>query len=350
MRRPRLAFVCRASASVGMGHLMRSGAVAAAAMPHAETRLLVIGDRAAGTLRAASGVPGAVYSSDDAAIEAAISWDPGAVVLDMTELDESQVSKLTDCPVASLSPVFDRLDRCDLFFHRTIHHPLAHLAADRSGWRLGLDYAVVRRACARIPTERYLEAIAPGHRLPVAVCMGGGDAGNKTLRVLERLREIDRPMTFWVLLGEGYGHSHDELFDAARHGSRHEIILARTTESMWRVMRSCAVGVFAAGTVTYEAAAAGLPSINLFEERSHGYLVEELVERGVALDAAAPFDVALDRATDMLCTFDSVRDELLAMHRASEGLIDGRADERIVRGLLDATGVLRVPAPAKEVA
>lgn len=333
MSRPRVTFVCRGSTDVGLGHVMRSRTVAdaLAASGRAVVRLVAIGDDAVDTLLRDRPYPVLVTADDADAAAIVRTTQPHVAAFDLTNLATSHFRRAAAGAVTvSLSPVFDRLPEIDTLFHRAAHHPLG----PRRGWRLGPRWAVVRPGCAPITEPRYLESIAPGHPLPVAVCMGGGDAANATRDVLERLREIDRPLLIWALLGEGYRHSFDELEQTVRADRRHEIILARTTNSMWQVLRGCAVAILAGGTVTYEAAAAGLPSINLLNDPDHAYLIDDLTGAGAAF-AARPGTLAA-----MIASLEADRPRLLTAHRAARGLVDDRGADRIAGAMIDlARGV-----------
>ena len=98
---------------------------------------------------------------------------------------------------------------------------------------------------------------------------------------------------------------------------------------MWQVMRHCAVAVLAGGTITYEAAYAGLPSINVFEAGDHTFLVSELVEEGVCLSAGYPFEDSLSVVKTNLVHLEGSRHELLALHKRAKGLIDAGGAGRI---------------------
>ncbi len=332
MSRPRITLLCRGSTRVGLGHVMRTRTVADALEPHAVVRVILIGDASAATLLRDRPWPSLRVDDDAAAAAAVAATRPHAVTMDLTTLTPAAFAQSTGggrIPVASLSPVFDRLEEVPVLFHRARRHPLG----PRPGWRMGPEWAVVRPEVAAIPEASFLGSIDPGRPLPVAVCMGGGDAANLTRRVLERLRCFDRPLLVWALLGEGYRHSFDELERAARADRRHEVILARTTHSMWHVLRGCAVAVLAGGTVTYEAAAAGLPSVNLLADPGQSYLIDDLVSAGAAFHGGglegdlSPMLSAIDR-------LEADREGLLLAHRAARGLVDGRAAERIARELL----------------
>ena len=344
MGRPRITLLCRGSTRVGLGHVMRTRTVADALESRAVVRVVLIGDEAAASLLRDRPWPSLRVDSEAAAASAVTSTRPHAVTVDLTTLTASAFDEVSDDgrrPVASLSPVFDRLDEVPVLFHRATRHPLG----PRPGWRMGPDWAVVRPEVAAIPEASFRAAIAPDRPLPVAVCMGGGDAPNLTRRVIERLRAFDRPLLVWALLGEGYRHSFDELERAARADRRHEVILARTTHSMWHVLRGCAVAVLAGGTVTYEAAAAGLPSVNLLADPAQAYLIEDLVAAGAAFHGGS-LEGDLSALPRILERLDADRDGLLAAHRAARGLVDGRAAHRIADAMLDLAARAAMAEPA----
>ena len=182
----------------------------------------------------------------------------------------------------------------------------------------------------RISEEVYRYSLEQ-NPLSIVISMGGSDASNNTLQVLNALRSVSSSMLFWVLLGEGYEHSYQALVDCMQKDSRHEIILAKTNNTMWRIMRMCTLAILAGGTITYEAAYAGLPSINIFEVEKHVFLIKELVEKGVSLNAGYPLSDALSVVKANVAYLECSRDELLAMHRKSKDLIDGLGARRIAQ-------------------
>ncbi len=334
MSRTRVTFLCRGSTEVGLGHVMRTRAVADALAADGRTvvRLVAIGDDAAASLLATRTYPVHVARDEAEATAAAAATRPHVVVLDTTTLSRAGFDRVAaGARTASLSPVFDRLEDVDACFHRARRHPDGR----RPGWRLGPEWAVVRPEVVPIPDDRYAAATDPTRPLPVAVCMGGGDAANDTRRILERLRAVDRPLLVWALLGKGYRHSIDELERTATADRRHEVILARTTHSMWHVLRDCALAVLAGGTVTYEAAAAGLPSVNLLADPARAWLVEDLVDAGAAFLAGGPEPPAAghDPLVELVTRLSVDRAALRAARHAARGLVDGGGTGRIAEAL-----------------
>ena len=169
--------------------------------------------------------------------------------------------------------------------------------------------------------------------LSVAICMGGSDAFNATLNILEQVRGISIPLIFWVLVGEGYTHSYNELIDCVKQDKIHEIIVAKTIRSMWRILSSCAIGIFAGGITTYEAAYAGLPSINTIVSENQHFLLKELEDMGACFCIGSDFNMFGGHIHRILLELDSNRDELINMHRRSKLLIDGLGAYRIANEL-----------------
>lgn len=324
----RLLFVCRGSVHHGLGHVIRSRAVAEAAIERGiPTRLLCLGDEHAAAMLAGFVGEWSVAAEESQAL-ASISDDPAAVILDMVELSDQGFQELTEGRLSvSLSPIFNQLEHVDLSFIRT-RYAAPGQSTNHAGRHGGLDYTVVRSACERIDTGTFARSL-DDETLAVGICMGGSDAPNRTLAILESLRQLESSATFWALLGEGYGHSYRELVDAVRRDGRHEVILAKTNRSMWRVLSNCSLAILAGGVTTYEAAYAGLPSINLLSRAEDEFLVRELVEEGAAIHAGT-FDSDPAELLNHVARLEADREGLMAAHRRARVLVDGLGATRIV--------------------
>ncbi|MDX1929818.1 MAG: hypothetical protein SFV81_25045 [Pirellulaceae bacterium] len=331
----RVLMICRGSAKHGLGHVIRSRTVAAELATRSRVKLVVIGDTHAEPLLTGQNFPSLIVKDDREVASELVAFAPDIVIFDLLELEAELLNSILESRfTVSLSPIFSAMLEVDMVFHRTRYLDEGLSASSfRGSLRCGLEYAIVRRQCIRIESDEY-EANAFGKPLAVAISMGGGDASNKTLQLLTALRSVEVPLLLWVLLGEAYTHSYDALVDCVKRDSRHEIILAKTGDSMWRIMRQCAVAILAGGTVTYEAAFAGLPSINTFEERGHLFLVRELVEKGVCLNAGFPFDDAVDVAIAQLRQLESSRSQLVEMHHRCRELVGNDAAERIANEII----------------
>jgi len=329
----RVLFVCSGSAADGLGHVVRTRTVANAMDRVADVEVVGIGGDSVSSLLEGARYPVQVVASiEDAAGFAARSL-PDVVVFDMLRATPAQFDSIAaHSMTVSLSPIFDRLADVDVLFHRTTSVDPAWTAlGDQPLLRAGLEYAPIDEDCHRISTSAYQATLAR-RRLSVAVSMGGTDAANNALRVVDVLRDCNSQLLLWVLLGEGYEHSYEDLVDRAR-GSRHEIILAKTNESMWHILSTCAVCVLAGGTTTYEAAYAGLPSINLVEMPERRFVLQELVDGGVSIAVGGAGDPYAE-LTGLVEHFDGHREELLKMHRNAKHLLGSKGATRIASEIL----------------
>ena len=95
--------------------------------------------------------------------------------------------------------------------------------------------------------------------------MGGGDAANRTLAIINQLKLVKAKCTIWAMLGEGYKHSLDEIIEAIESDSQHEIILAKNNRSMWQLLGNCSFIITTSGIKSYEDVYVGIPSIKFYE-------------------------------------------------------------------------------------
>ena len=343
MTRPRALFVCRGGTSVGLGHVVRTRTVAREMARRGTVHVLLIGERRIGDALLAGHVPFTAADEDAACRAVAADFGPDVVVFDMLSFDEDVFAALAgQYATACISPIFSLLERVDIAFSRAASEEHRRLAqADSPVIRTGARYATTAPHCRRVPAATYRRQLALDP-LAVGVCMGGADAPNNTLRVLEAIRDVHAGMLFWVLLGEGYVHSYERLIDCVHADRRHEVILAKTGDSMWRILSGCSVLVLAGGITNYEAAFAGIPSILTLGHDRERWLLQELVDAGVCRYAGAPLEKALPQIRDTLTELNADRDELLAMHGRCKHLLDGRGARRIAEEIA-ALGQAGVP-------
>ena len=160
--------------------------------------------------------------------------------------------------------------------------------------------------------------------------MGGADAPNKTLAVIRSIVSVPVSMTIWVMLGEGYRHSYEELVAATQADKRHEVILAKTNRSMWDVLSNCSLAILAGGLMMIEAVYAGLPSVNIFEKELHERTAgTEIFDAGAAFSMGVMSPESLDRLNDWIVDASTRRSRLLACREQTKGMIDRLAPVRI---------------------
>lgn len=345
----KLQIVCRGSTKEGLGHLLRTRTFAREAATAHDVEVVAIVEPELESVLAGLDVPVRPVRCDAEALVCLHAFGPDALVFDTTHFDPTLFEEAASSGflLGSISPVFGQLDRMDIVFTRTRRNPPMGAARVFGG----LQYAIFNDHCQAIDDASYERNLARAE-LPVGVCMGGADAANKTLAVLQALAALDEPTTVWVLLGEGYAHSYNQLVDAVRGDLRHEIILAKANRSMWRILGNCAVGIMAGGLTTIEAVHAGLPTINLFDRPEHAGMLTELFEAGVCVNGGLFRGQSLQPAVRTLRRLAAQREELRTMRERTRGLVDRLGPQRVLRELEQAVldkALQRRRSPAREV-
>lgn len=322
---------CKASTEIGLGHLFRSMAFADQVLvsnPSLSLTFNLIGDE---SLLKIIDLPNLSVNHFFNEFQISNIQRSDIVFLDLTDLSDDVFLKIKNSTkaVASLSPVFNHFDKIEYYFGRTKY--LNFNPDDYPDLKIyaGLEYAIIQKNCVKINSEVFENNLKQAY-FPVAIIMGGGDASNKTLQLLKGLKKCKVPATFWVMMGEGYRHSLDELSSEIRSDTLHEIILAKTNKSMWQILKNCVLGIVPGGVTSYEAAYAGLPCINFSENLVQMQLIKELLQNNAAIDIGEFTNANIDRLSDKIEQLYANKQLLLSMHLASKSLMDGLGSLRIL--------------------
>lgn len=327
----RVLFISAGSVCLGLGHVMRTRSIAEIFSLKGDVHVVVIGDSTVVKLLYGVNFSYDIIDDTGKVPELLERHNPNVVIFDLILFPKNILKKIDkNIITVSISPVFNCLPEVNLFFNRTIYNKFEKTVGIKKKTKIfsGLEYTIIRKNCIKISDSEYKRDLE-NNPLPIAINMGGSDANNKTLEVLNSLKKISPSVVFWVMLGEGYNHSFQALADSIICDSRHEIVLAKTNDSMWRVLRMCKIVILAGGVTTYEAAYAGLPSINILESRDRSFLIKELEEKGVCLNAGYSFQNALKKIKTQIDYLYNNRSKLLDMHMKSKGLIDDKGAWRI---------------------
>lgn len=258
-----------------------------------------------------------------------------AVVFDMLSFPREEIERLkrdTDVLI-SISPIFDQMALMTSVVHRA--HDLQS-DADLSGkdCLFGPEYTIIRTDCHK-KSSAQVEVQMKENPLRVGLCMGGADINNLTLRYLQELVKIDQSLTLFVMLGEGYLHSMDEIGLIASTYVQHEVVLAKTSRSMWTILDTCGLIICPGGITLYESAYVGIPTIYISLSEKSQELSEGISSIGAGIHAGQHGESTPAKVKEILESLMENRSDLIAMHRSSEGFIDGNSSERIYRYMLD---------------
>lgn len=322
---------CTGGTKLGFGHLLRSKTFVKSAPEYIQILLLPVVDDEDKHIFNDTKAITTVCNSEESALKAARDFGPDVFVFDTVFCSDHFLSEVKSfSPITvSISPVFNQMVHMDYLFTRNEHTP----SVGNVNVFKGFQYALFNENCRFIPDEVYYHNLSREF-LTVGIAMGGGDAPNKTLQVLLSICQMDVPCTFWVLLGEGYKHSYQDLVNSIRKDSNHEIILAKTNRSMWNVLSNCSVAVLAGGLTTLEAVYAGLPTLNIFERDDHLVATgKALFENGIAENLGIFSESSLSQLPQRLTYLNSNKSHLLQMRERSKGKVDKLGPVRIFEKL-----------------
>ncbi len=325
-------FICKASTSLGLGHLSRSKTLAgefAILTPENQIDFRVIGEPYVTNLLNDFTLKYKLYNHEG---EVKIEGNYEVAIFDTLSLGMDLLLSVKNHTrlLVSISPVFDQMHHMHLIINRTCYFSddIKDLPIKKVG---SPKYSIIQQGCKKISTTNYKTALNHS-KLAVAISMGGADAANKTLKLLSVLKNLEIPIVFWVMLGEGYKHSYDELVNEIVSGTPHEIILAKTNHSMWSVLENTALLITTSGVTVYEAVYAGLPAIVFYEQNDRYFLVRELLENKVIFNGGLFSD--LDQTLNQIIyDVNANRSLLLDMHKTAKKLIGNNSAEKIFNAI-----------------
>ena len=161
---------------------------------------------------------------------------------------------------------------CDILLNANLH---AHELNFRFGEKvprllLGSKYTLLRREFRESPLFVVRE-----HAKRIFVCFGGSDLRNMTPKAVRILQEIDG-VHLSVVLGP-YTKNDEEVFTLANVNTS----VYKAPESISEIMLNCDIAVTAAGSMIYELAALGLPTIAITQADNQLIGADYMTRRGL---------------------------------------------------------------------
>lgn len=242
-------------------------------------------------------------------IDLIIMFNPDFIIFDLLQIDNILFERIKSLKkqIVSISPIFSHITQVDLLFTRG-----KSLALEGPKIYSGVDYIIIGNHVKQI-REEIFKSNLESQQLPIAITMGGTDAPNKSFNILETLVKFNRSLLIWVLLGEGYAHSYTELVNVIKQNPLHEIILARTNKSMWKILENTVLAIASGGLTAYEAAFAGLPTINILDQQKHEALLSDLIDSGATINLGPISELKSETILNVINQIYLNREKLLQM-------------------------------------
>ena len=193
----KILIICKGSSEIGLGHLIRSYSFALIASKTHQVKIIaIVENQLEKIFNGIQEITNFVRNDLDV-ISHLYKIDTDVILFDFISADQRllEAAKRATCITASLSPVFENHYYIDALFTR---NPDQEDIPDVKVYK-GYRYAIFKENCYKIGETKYKENVSE-KILPIAICMGGGDAANKTLLVLESLLQVKYDCIFWVLI------------------------------------------------------------------------------------------------------------------------------------------------------
>src|SRR5712691_3079240 len=313
MRAPlRAAFLAEAGAGVGLGHLRRCQALAAALSSRgAMVRLLVAGAPGVGTDAARTD-----WTRNPAlAVEALAAWRPHVVVVDSygasRELFE-RVAALAACAVA-VDDLADRPLPVHLVVNGAWHAArLAYRARPDTVFLLGPEYALLDPGFGEAPRRSLRDDVRR-----VLVTLGGDPPLDALAAAVRAVRGAAPAAAIDLALGP----LAQEL-----DGTGNGVTAHRGLDSLRELMLGADLAVTGGGMTLYERRATGVPAVGICLADNQRANVDALSQAGLILGA----EPSLEEAVGRLATDSALRRAMSARGRHA---VDGRGAARVAAAI-----------------
>ncbi|SIO49123.1 UDP-2,4-diacetamido-2,4,6-trideoxy-beta-L-altropyranose hydrolase [Chitinophaga niabensis] len=186
----------------------------------------------------------------------------------------------------------------------------AYQATPSTCFYLGTDYVLLRPAFK--PANNNAD-----RKEAVLICLGGADTHNMTLSVLKMLESKKVQQTCFVVLGSAFSHKEALLIYAAKSSLDIHIRENLSEEDLAALMQTCKYAICPPSTISYEYLTVGgeLYLVQIADNQKHVYAF--LTQTGLAFDGK---DIFVDD-----------QQKLLLSHKLQAKYFDNRSKERFIR-------------------
>jgi UDP-2,4-diacetamido-2,4,6-trideoxy-beta-L-altropyranose hydrolase len=327
-----------ADTAMGAGHVMRCLALSQAWMAEGDAVVFVSADlpESLAVRLEAEGVSvvdvvGKRGSTDDAAQAASYAGEDGGLwlVVDGYHFDNTYREKLkaSDLNVLAIDDGYlTEHVHADVVLNQNLGAESLRYAAKRV--LLGTDYVLLRSEF-RDPTLRKGSVRNAAGR--VLVTLGGGDPDNQTMKVVDALKEIDRPgLHSRVLMGQTNPHL-NTLRKATSDFSGIEV-MSHVTD-MPSLIAWADIAISAGGSTCWELAFAGVPNLVLVIADNQRPIAAALDQAGASVSMGWFESVQVGDIASALCAVMDSETLRESMRKSGQDLVDGAGAGRVAEVL-----------------
>lgn len=318
MTKPRILFRADGNVQMGLGHLIRSGALAEMLIPGFTPEFVC--REIAPEVTAKFELLGLTVHHIEREIEfLSLIESTDLVVLDGYKFDLGYQHQVRS-KCAALICIDDLLKadcHADLIINQSPGaREAAYNALPGAEFALGLDYVLLRPAFLRMAQQKI--GVDSGDPKAVFICFGGSDAQNLTQSTWMKAIESGRFDRIVLVTGASYKHYETIKIDVSSHPGT-ELYRDISADLMLHLMLECGVKVVPSSGILFEALTTGGTVLC-------GYYTEnQMPNHSHAVRMGAVIDVGLFSGKDLEYGFGAI-DEFTPQ----KPLIDGRSPERLL--------------------
>jgi UDP-2,4-diacetamido-2,4,6-trideoxy-beta-L-altropyranose hydrolase len=266
-------------------------------------------------------------------IREALAKEPGTwLVLDGYHFDQAYQQALRDAGTRLLV-VDDEgllpLYHADVILNQNLHADAVPYKAPGAVRLLGTRFALLRREFGR--WQDWQHAI-PAKARKVLVTMGGADADNVTLKVIQALGQL-AGNDWEAVVVVGLANSHAASLRKAIREIPFPVRLEEASPDVAPLMAWADIAVAAAGSTSWELCFMTLPSVLVELAANQTGLARALHDRGVAMNAGWYAQVQPAALAETVAALAEDAPRRAAFARAGRDLVDGRGAHRVVETL-----------------
>lgn len=325
------------SSQIGLGHLVRSAALAGAVRRRGGRAMFVtktLGGTAARFFRQ-HGLPYAELpdnldepSDAEVTLEVAHDEQANVVLIDHYTLGEDWWLTVAS---ESLLAAIDDVGRPNLWPAATL--VLNQNAGASTDWYRNVPHVLCGPRYAVLRSEFFEQTRAGVKRGPLPrllITLGGADPDNATLLAVEAASNLPCQLGIDVVIGPAFGHR-QVVVD--RCESLENVVVHQQSANLAALMARADLAITGGGSTAYESAYLGLPSILLELADNQSAVCRAMDAAGTARFAGRASQLSAAALGQMMARLLANPEERLAMSRAGQSLVDGQGAERVATAL-----------------
>lgn len=349
-----LCFVAHGNANIGMGHVMRSLALAEAFREngHAvsffskyKSGVSAVKDRGFrvaeyGSWPEEKKEAGFCYGDEDELCED-LKWIASGMsgIWDVMVVDSYNVSQMFFTELKKYTKCLAYIDDVNVFTYPVDVIVNGTASAESMGYDklqqarllLGIRYNLLRREFCGLPKRKENRGIQN-----VLITTGNSDPFHMTEKLLKLLlKEIDlAKLRYHVIVGGGF----EETFWSDSVINHENVFLYHKPEKMVEIMEKCDIAVTAGGSTLYELAACGIPTVAFAYAENQKPQMKALSDMGLLACAGTYMDLKCEVIISFIRRMSNSTDIYMALTQRLQGLLDGKGAQRVMREIEEICG------------